>query len=265
MSFLRGSWPASDPPRERGLGAPITPVLSVPPKRALGPGKRIASPGRSFPSGLRLAGAPLPSTGLPILKRRRAPPSRLRREPPKGQGAGAPGARRSGPRGRCPPSPGGKAVSPSRMPVGSRDLTRVRGRGAWPVLQGLPTQAPRVPKKTRAGSQGGHKAPGDCSKDPDRSRHRVSKVNIPPPVLMPQLSFPTIKSRLSSLKKYFKKKKKNEMMVQGHLPPSPWVPCPGVRSGGWVVGISMIFQLSHCHDGEKRKRGGGGGAAARRI
>ena len=36
LSFLRGSWPASDPPRERGLGAPITPVLSVPTRERWG-------------------------------------------------------------------------------------------------------------------------------------------------------------------------------------------------------------------------------------
>ena len=115
LSFLRGVLASVRSAQGEGSGCTDHPSPFCPPKRALGPGKRIASPGRGSPSGLRLAGAPLPSTRLPILKRRRGPPSRLRREPPKGQGAEASGARRSGPQGRCPPSPGGKALSPSRL------------------------------------------------------------------------------------------------------------------------------------------------------
>lgn len=191
MSFLRGVLASVRSAQGEGSGCTDHPSPFSPPKRALGPGKRIASPGRSSPSGLRQAGAPLPSTGLHTLKRRREPPSRLRREPPKGRGAGAPGALRSGPQRRCPPSRDGKAPSPSRMADSDRETpTGVRGRGAWPDLRGLPTRSPREPKKkTRASSQGGHKAPGDRSKDPDRSRHRGSKVKIPPPLLIPELSF----------------------------------------------------------------------------
>ena len=75
---------------------------------------------------------------------------------------------------------------------------------------------------------------------------------------MPELSSPTIKSRLSSLKKIGKKKKKNE----GPRPPATLTlgTLPGVRSGVGG-GNNMIFQLSYRHDGEKRKRG----AAVRRI
>nr|CAI9693125.1 unnamed protein product [Rangifer tarandus platyrhynchus] len=131
-----------------GSGCTDHPNPFSPPKRALGPGKRIASPGRSSPSGLLQAGARLPSTGLLTLKRRREPPSRLRRDPPKGRGAGAPGARRSGPQGRCPLSRDGKAQTRRgwQIRIGRPRLEFGVG-GLGPISGGFPSDHSASPRR----------------------------------------------------------------------------------------------------------------------
>ncbi|CAI9155547.1 unnamed protein product [Rangifer tarandus platyrhynchus] len=116
--------------------------------------------------------------------------------PPKGPGRRSPRRAEVWAAGTLPTQPGRQSPNPSRMANSDRETpTGVRGRGAWPDLRGLPIRSLREPKKkTRASSQGGHKAPGDRSKDPDRSRHRGSKVKIPSPLLIPELSFPPSKA-----------------------------------------------------------------------
>ena len=167
LSFLRGVLASVRSAQGEGSGCTDHPSPFCPPKRALGPGKRIASPGRGSPSGLRLAGAPLPSTRLPILKRRRGPPSRLRREPPKGQGAEASGTRRSGPQGRCPPSPGGKALSPSRMPDSDRETSLEFGGGGLGLSsRGFPPEHPACPRRPGPVRRVGTKRPRTALRTP---------------------------------------------------------------------------------------------------